>query len=406
MSGLNGKKVLLGVTGAIAAYKAADLVRRLQDAGAEIRVMMTENATRFVTPLTFQALSGHPVYTRMFESNERGMEHIDLARWADLILIAPASADFLAKLSWGHADNLLLTTCLAAGVPVCVAPAMNQQMWKSAATQENIARLRQRPVHIFGPGEGSQACGETGAGRMLEPLELVARCEKLFTPGVLAGKTVLITAGPTREAIDPVRFISNHSSGKMGYALAQAAIDAGANVILVSGPVSGLTVPAKARVVRVTTAQDMRDAVMGNIHGAHIFIAAAAVSDYRPKVVNEEKIKKTEQEMQVELIRNPDILTDVAALSPRPFCVGFAAETENLEENALNKLERKAVDMIAANWVGEAALPDGIGFDSDENALHVYTRESSTLLRKANKFRIAEQLINLIVERYHETRSS
>lgn len=402
MSSLAQKQILLGVTGGIAAYKSADLVRRLQEQGADVRVVMTRSAAEFITPMTFEALSGHPVHVGMFESGTGAMEHIELARWADTILVAPASANTLARLAHGMADDLLSTIVLASEAPLSLAPAMNQQMWHHPAVQANVTTLRQRGVNIFGPASGSQACGEIGEGRMLEPQQLVEALAQSFETPYLLGKRITITAGPTREDLDPVRFISNRSSGKMGYALAQAARAAGAEITLVSGPVE-LSAPAGVNTVNVTTAAEMADAVMQTVPQCDIFIAAAAVADYRPAKQAEQKIKKNDSEMVIELVRNRDILTEVAAHQHRPFCVGFAAETENLEANALAKLQRKQLDMIAANWVGASAEAEQTGFDSDDNALHVYTRNSDTLLRKTSKNRLARQLLKLIAEKYNET---
>ena len=405
MSELTNKHILLCITGGIAAYKCPDLVRRLIENGATVRVAITSAGREFVTSKALQAVTGHPVYDDQFQSQEDGMEHISLARWADLILIAPATANCIAKLNHGIADDFVSTLCLAADCPIAVAPAMNQSMWSKVITQQNVSQLAARGVHIFGPGSGEQACGETGKGRMLEPLELVSLCSGLFMPRLLANKTVMITAGPTQESLDPVRFLSNHSSGKMGFALAKAASLAGANVILISGPVN-IPIPADVQYISTRTAVEMRDAVMSHVSLADIFIAAAAVSDYRPKSIAEEKIKKHDQTMQIELVRNPDILADVAAMQHRPFCVGFAAETENLDSNAQEKLERKDIDMIAANWVGDMAKDSDTGFDSDDNALHVFTRENETFLRKNSKTNLAKQLIKLIADRYYETNTA
>ncbi|MDH5547949.1 MAG: bifunctional phosphopantothenoylcysteine decarboxylase/phosphopantothenate--cysteine ligase CoaBC [Gammaproteobacteria bacterium] len=404
MNELTQKKVLLGITGGIAAYKTAELVRLLVKAGAQVKVVMTQGAQQFVTATTFQALSGYPVYHDHYQSPDDGMEHISLARWADVLLIAPASTDFIAKMAHGLANDLLSTLYMATrGIPVAVAPAMNNAMWAHPANQNNITLLRAQGVHIFGPGSGDQACGETGEGRMLEAEDLANATAALFSPKILQGKTVMITAGPTREAIDPVRYLSNHSSGKMGYALARAAHDMGANVVLVSGPVSPIVLPKEIQTYRVTSAQEMFDTVRSHISRVNIFIGAAAVADYRPKTVADDKIKKHDASLEIELVRNPDILAHIAAMKPRPFCVGFAAETENLDTNAQEKLVRKDLDMIAANWVGDKAAQNNTGFDSDENALHVYTRENDTLLRKSSKQRLARQLLELIAERYHET---
>jgi phosphopantothenoylcysteine decarboxylase / phosphopantothenate---cysteine ligase len=388
--------VLLGVTGGIAAYKSAELVRRLREQGAEVQVVMTEGARQFVGPLTFQALSGRPVRSDLWDASaEAAMGHIELARWADRVVIAPASADFLARLAHGHANDLLTTLCLATDAPVSVAPAMNRLMWTNAATQANVATLRSRGVTILGPAEGEQACGETGAGRMVEPVEIVATLLPRETgTGALAGRKVMITAGPTRERIDPVRFITNRSSGKMGYAVAEAARAAGAEVVIVSGPVNVAT-PAGVRRVDVETAEQMMEAVRANLPGTDIFIAAAAVSDYRPVQAAAEKIKKTSDSLMLALSRTTDILATVAAGSPRPFVVGFAAETQNVERNALAKLEGKRLDMIAANQVG-----DRLAFDCDDNALTVYWPGGKRELARAPKLEVAAGLVTLIAERF------
>ena len=385
---LSNKRILLGVSGGIAAYKSAELVRRLREAGAEVRVVMTAGAMRFITPLTLQALSGQPVRTEVFDAvAEAAMGHIELARWADAVLIAPASANTLARLAQGLADDLLSTLCLATRAPLLVAPAMNQAMWDNPATQANIATLRERGVRICGPGSGSQACGETGPGRMLEPQELAAELAKTFATGALTGLRVLITAGPTREAIDPVRYISNRSSGKMGYAVAQAAHEAGAEVVLVSGPVS-LPAPAGVRRVLVESARQMHAAVHEALDGADIYIGAAAVADYEPATVAPHKIKKCSETMTLDLVRAPDILATVAALERRPFVVGFAAETQDVEANARAKLEGKRLDMIAANRVG-----DGIAFDQDENALLLLWRGGREDLATSGKLELARRLV-------------
>jgi phosphopantothenoylcysteine decarboxylase/phosphopantothenate--cysteine ligase len=391
-------RVLLGVTGGIAAYKSAEIVRRLGERGAEVQVVMTSGARRFVTPLTFQALSGRPVRCDLWdEAAEAAMGHIELARWADRILVAPATADFIGRLAHGLADDLLTTICLATGAPLTVAPAMNRLMWANAATQANVALLRSRGVAILGPGVGEQACGETGPGRMLEPADLVEAVLAAApgaAQGALAGRKVIVTAGPTRERIDPVRFITNRSSGKMGYAVAEAARDAGAEVVLVSGPVN-LPAPPGVRRVGVETAEQMLAAVNADLPGTDIFIAAAAVSDYRPVQVSSEKIKKTSDSLLLALARTPDILATVAAGDPRPFVVGFAAETQNVERNALAKLEGKRLDMIAANQVG-----DGLAFDCDDNALTIYWPGGRRELAKAGKPRLAAQLIAVIAEQF------
>jgi len=389
-------RILLGVTGGIAAYKSAELVRRLKERGADVQVVMTAGAQHFVTPLTFQALSGRPVRSDLWdEAAEAAMGHIELARWPDRILVAPASADFLARLAHGLANDLLTTLCLATDVPLRVAPAMNRLMWANPATQANVAALRARGVEVLGPAAGEQACGETGPGRMVEPGELADLI--LAGPavaGVLRGRKVIVTAGPTRERIDPVRFITNRSSGKMGYAVAEAARDAGAEVVLVTGPVN-VPAPRGITCVNVETAEQMMGAVNAHLPGADIFIAAAAVSDYRPVQISAEKIKKTSESMVLSLTRTPDILATVAAGSPRPFVVGFAAETQNVERNALTKLESKRLDMIAANRVG-----DGLAFDCDDNALTVYWPGGRRELPRASKSRLAADLIGVIAERF------
>ncbi|XSG86184.1 MAG: bifunctional phosphopantothenoylcysteine decarboxylase/phosphopantothenate--cysteine ligase CoaBC [Methylohalobius sp. ZOD2] len=397
---LDRRRILLGVTGGIAAYKTAELVRRLRAAGAEVQVVMTEAATRFITPLTLQALSGRPVRTELWDTAaEAAMGHIELARWAERIVVAPASADFLAKLRAGRADDLLTTLCLAADAPTAVAPAMNRCMWEHPATRENVAVLKARGVQVWGPDRGSQACGETGPGRMLEAAELHRCVIEWLQPGPLSGVDLLITAGPTREAIDPVRFLSNRSSGKMGYAVARAAAEAGAKVTLVSGPCA-LEPPSKVKLVRVESASEMYTAVMDRAAGQAIFIGAAAVADYAPAVSRPEKIKKDARTMRLELVKTPDILAAVAALEKRPFTVGFAAETDHLKQHARAKLERKGLDMIAANQVG-----DGLGFEAEENRLWVLWPEGERHLPTTSKLELARQLLALIVERYEAKNS-
>ncbi len=402
MSNLGNRKILLGITGGIAAYKSAELVRLLIKAGAEVRVVMTEGAREFVQPLTYQALSGHRVYTDLFDAEaDSAMDHIELARWCDLLLVAPASADFLGKLNAGYADNLLLTLCLASKQPVAVAPAMNQQMFANRATADNLASLRARSVLVWGPDEGEQACGDVGPGRMLEPEALLQLVDDRFRPGKLDGVSLLLTAGPTREVIDPVRYISNRSSGKMGYALAQAATREGAEVTLVSGPVA-LAPPAVARFIAVETADEMFNAVMQHAAQSDIFIACAAVSDYRVDEVAAHKIKKESDTLTLKLVRNPDILATVSALeSGRPFCVGFAAETRQMEEYARDKLEQKKLDLIAANLVGG----EGSGFESEQNRLEVFWKDGRHEIERASKAEVAKQLIDLIAERYTSARS-
>ena len=328
MSSLANKHILLGVTGGIAAYKSADLIRRLQDLGAEVRVVMTAAAQEFITPLTLQALSGNPVHTTLLDPEaEAAMGHIQLARWADVVLVAPASADFMARLAQGKGDDLLTTICLATAATLALAPAMNQGMWRNTSTQENLRILQERKVRIFGPADGSQACGDIGPGRMLEPVQIAIAAASLFQPGSLAGRRVVITAGPTREAIDPVRYISNYSSGKMGYALAQAAVEASAQTILISGP-TNLPIPERATRIDVTSAQQMYDASLQQAAACDLFIGAAAVADYRPITIAANKLKKTANDrMTIGLVKNPDIIAAVAALQPKPFTVGFAAES-------------------------------------------------------------------------------
>lgn len=400
---LQDQKILLGITGGIAAYKGAELTRSLRTAGAEVRVVMTKAATAFITPLCLQALSGHPVHSDLLDpAEEAAMGHISLARWADLILIAPATADFLAKLRGGFADDLLSALCLAAQVPIAVAPAMNQAMWANPATAENVQCLRSRGFHLLGPAAGEQACGEIGLGRMLEPAELVEKIIPLLQTGNLQGLSILISAGPTREPIDPVRYLSNRSSGKMGYALAKAAQEQGASVTLVSGPVN-LTVPAGVSVSRVETAKQMYEAVLQNAVSHNIYIGTAAVADYTPASISAEKIKKSAEGLELQLSKTRDILAAVAALPEpeRPFTVGFAAETAQLESYAKAKLIQKNLDMVAANLVGQ---PTG-GFDSEENALEVYWPDGQCSFTMANKNQIAHQLLDLIADHYREKNS-
>lgn len=397
MSPLAKKRILLGVSGGIAVYKAAELVRLLRMQGADVKVVMTRSAAEFVAPLTFQALSGQPVSLELLDARaEAAMGHIDLARWADRILIAPATANFIAKLRVGVADELLPAVCLAAEAPIVLAPAMNRAMWHNSATQDNVECLRNRGITILGPMEGAQACGETGLGRMMEPADACAALAATFGGGILNGVSVLVTAGPTREAIDPVRYISNRSSGKMGYAVAAAAAGAAAEVTLVSGPVS-LSPPDVKAIVNVESAREMYQAVMEQVASQAIYIGAAAVADYRPVAAQTKKIKKEAGRSRLILEKTDDILAAVAQLDDGPFTVGFAAETDNMEEYAQRKLEVKALDMIAANWVGR---PDG-GFDHDENALAVFWPNGQRLLPMAPKRVVAMQLIELIEERFH-----
>ena len=403
MNRLTNKRILLGVTGGIAAYKSADLVRRLQDDGADVRVVMTGSAQEFITPLTLQALSNHPVHLDLLDTEtESVMGHIELARWADVVLIAPATADFMARLTGGHGDDLLTTICLAAECGVMVAPAMNQAMWAKQSTQQNTLLLKQRGIALLEPDIGLQACGETGAGRLMDVADIVTAVASLFKSTSLAGRHVVVTAGPTQEAIDPVRFISNHSSGKQGYALALAAIEAGARVTLISGP-TNVAAPERATVVNVRSADEMLEAVMSSVSDADIFIGVAAVADFRPASVETQKIKKSGGSvMTLSLVQNPDILKTVANLESRPFTVGFAAETENLMEYARTKLTAKNLDMIIANNVADTS----IGFNSDHNETTIITRiisgkttriteEHQTKMSKEN---LSRKIIELIAE--------
>jgi phosphopantothenoylcysteine decarboxylase/phosphopantothenate--cysteine ligase len=394
-SALTNLRILLGVSGGIAAYKSAELVRRLRDAGALVRVVLTENAARFVTPTTFQALSGQPVRSGLWdEAAEASMGHIELARWAQRILIAPASADLLARLAHGLADDLLTTLCLASAAPLAVAPAMNQQMWAHAATQANIAVLRARGVEFLGPAAGSQACGEFGPGRLLEADVIVAEIAALHGPKLLDGVRVLVSAGPTYEDIDPVRFIGNRSSGRMGFAVARAAAEQGARVQLVAGPVH-LPTPVGVTRSDVRSARDMRDAVMQHIPQSDIFISAAAVGDYRPAEMAAHKVKKQGKALTLTLDENPDILASIGALENKPLLVGFAAETENVETYARAKLERKRLDLIAANQVGA-----DLGFDCVDNELFLFWPGGSERLGRDDKQALARRLIARIAERY------
>ncbi|MEQ9545399.1 MAG: bifunctional phosphopantothenoylcysteine decarboxylase/phosphopantothenate--cysteine ligase CoaBC [Marinobacter sp.] len=389
------KRILLGITGGIAAYKSAELVRLLKKAGHEVRVVMTRGAEAFVTPMTFQALSGEPVRTSLLDPEaEQGMGHIELAKWADQVVIAPATADFIARLAQGMADDLLTTLCCATEAPIVVAPAMNQAMWNNHRTRRNIGLLESDPqVTLWGPDQGSQACGDTGPGRMLEPQALFERITAVCS-GPLLGKRVVITAGPTREPIDPVRYISNHSSGKMGYAIAAAARDAGAQVVLVSGPVS-IPEPAGVDVRAVVTADDMLTAAGQAVdEGCDVFIATAAVADYRPDNCASDKIKKTSEDMSLALVRNPDTLATIAARPDAPFTVGFAAETRDVEHYARDKMQRKKLNMIVAN---DVSAP-GIGFNSDDNAVTVFSRSGQRAIGPESKAGIARQLVELIAE--------
>ncbi len=398
--------ILLGITGGIAAYKTPDLVRRLRARGAEVQIVMTASAEEFVTETALQAVSGRPIRSNLWDKEaEASMSHIELARWADVVLIAPATAEIMARLASGAASDLLTTLCLATEAPLAVAPAMNHVMWDNPAVQANRQTLEDRGVRILGPAHGSQACGETGAGRMLEP-DAIAEiiCGPELAAGaaerLLKGKTVLVTAGPTCEAIDPVRYITNRSSGKMGYAMASAAAAEGAEVILISGPVS-LPPPPGVDVVQVRTAADMYSAVHDRVDAVDIFIAAAAVADYRPADAATQKIKKDAETMTIELVRTSDILASVAALDAAPFTVGFAAETENVRDYALGKLEKKRLDMIVANRVG-----DECGFDSDENTVEVYWQGGEQSFPTAVKTELAQDIVRLVAKRFEATRGA
>jgi phosphopantothenoylcysteine decarboxylase/phosphopantothenate--cysteine ligase len=394
-------RVLLGVSAGIAAYKAAELVRRLRDAGADVRVVLTEGAAQFVTPLTFQALSGNPVRTRLWdESAEAAMGHIELARWADEIIVAPATADLIARLAHGLANDLLTTICLATAAPVSIAPAMNQQMWANAATQANVATIRARGLRVLGPASGGQACGEFGAGRLLEAENIVAEIARVRGPRRFADRRILISAGPTFEDIDPVRFIGNRSSGRMGFAIAEAAVAEGARVTLVAGPVA-LATPHGVERIDVRSAREMHEAVMSRAPGEDVFISAAAVGDYRPATTAPHKLKKNgDAPLELSLVQNPDIVADVAKLAKRPFVVGFAAETEDVERHAAAKLERKGIDLIAANAVG-----GGKGFEAEDNALVLIWRGGREELVRADKRVIAERLLARVAERIGSDRA-
>ncbi|HJW06552.1 MAG TPA: bifunctional phosphopantothenoylcysteine decarboxylase/phosphopantothenate--cysteine ligase CoaBC [Rhodanobacter sp.] len=395
------RRILLGVSGGIAAYKSCELVRRLRDLGAEVRVVMTEGATRFVSPTTFQALSGQPVRISLWDAQaEAAMGHIELARWAERILVAPASADLLARLAHGLADDLLTTLCLASAAPLYLAPAMNQQMWAHPAVQENLATLRRHGAHMLGPAAGDQACGDVGSGRMLEPHELRDALAASFGEPLLAGLRVLVSAGPTYEDIDPVRFIGNRSSGKMGFAVAAAAAQAGAEVSLVAGPVSLATPPGVARRIDVRSAAQMHAAVLAAAAAADIYIGAAAVGDYRPQEVAAQKLKKRDgDELVLRLAENPDILASLSAQTAHPFLVGFAAETHDVASYAQGKLRHKGLDMIAANQVG-----GGLGFEATDNALTLYWADGAVELPRAEKSELARQLVVRVAERYRATR--
>ncbi|MCH9694229.1 MAG: bifunctional phosphopantothenoylcysteine decarboxylase/phosphopantothenate--cysteine ligase CoaBC [Gammaproteobacteria bacterium] len=396
--------IVLGISGGIAAYKAPDLVRRLREHGAEVQIVMTSSAEEFVTETALQAVSGRPIRSNLWDKDaEAAMSHIELARWADVVLIAPATAEVMARIVSGGAPDLLTTICLASEAPLVLAPAMNHVMWSNPATQSNRAVLEERGVHILGPGIGSQACGETGAGRMLEPNAIAAAVASLAggkLEGAMKGRKVVITAGPTREPIDPVRYITNRSSGKMGYAIAQAAAVQGAEVVVISGPVN-IAVPAGVEVQAVQTAEEMHEATLAAVADADIFIAAAAVADYRPAQVAGQKIKKNNEQMSIELVRCPDILATVAALDVAPFTVGFAAETEKVTDYARGKLEKKRLDMIVANRVGSDC-----GFDSDDNAATVLWNDGEKRFPTTSKTDLARDIIELVAQRFYAVRGS
>ena len=392
MGSLTNKHVIVGISGGIAAYKSAEIVRRLQDHGAEVRVVMTASATEFVRPLTLQALSGHPVHTDLLnEEAEAAMGHIELARWADLLIIAPATANFISTMVHGGADNLLGAVLLATSAKVVVAPAMNQAMWSHPATTENIKTLKSRDVVILDPDAGPQACGDVGPGRLQQPEKLVDQLLDIFECGLLAGKNVVLTAGPTQEKIDPVRYISNHSSGKMGYALASSLIEAGAKVTLISGPVS-LECPKRCQLISVVSADDMLQAALAAAKDADIFISAAAVADYRVVEIADQKIKKQDQHISLELQKNTDIVATVASTYKQLYVVGFAAETENIESFAKDKLQRKQLDAIVVNDVSRA----DIGFNADDNEVSWIDKHSCKALGKKSKTQLARDLVALI----------
>jgi len=392
--------IVLGITGGIAAYKTPELVRQLKSQGADVQIVMTSSAEEFVTATALQAVSGLPIRSNLWDKEaEASMSHIELARWADVVLIAPATAEIMARLAGGAAPDLLTTLCLATEAPIAIAPAMNHVMWSNPAVQANRATLADRGFAVIGPDHGSQACGETGSGRMTEPEEIAAIVTApgfrgTAGEGLLAGKTVLVTAGPTREPIDPVRYITNRSSGKMGYAMASAAAAQGATTILISGPVA-LDAPRGVEIHRIETAEEMFAATHANIEGVDVFIAAAAVADYRPAALSKQKIKKKDEAMQIDLLRSKDILASVAALKAAPFTVGFAAETEKLREHALAKLKNKKLNMIIANLVGRDR-----GFDHDENTVCVYTPDGHQAFPMTNKAELARDLMTVIAERY------
>lgn len=402
MQRLRNKRIVLGVTGGIAAYKSAELIRALTKLGADVRVVMTKAACEFITPLTLQALSHNPVHLDLLDTRaEAAMGHIELAKWADVVIVAPATADFIARLAGGQADDLLTTLCLATSAPICLAPAMNQGMWRDVTTQENVEKLKEKGLKMFGPADGSQACGDVGPGRMIDP-ELIARhASEMFVHDIFSGINVLITAGPTREDIDPVRFISNHSSGKMAFALAEAAMEAGASVTLVSGPVA-LETPDRVKRINVISAVEMNQVVQGHIREVDVFIGCAAVCDYRPVEILKDKIKKDpdnpEETLELKLVRNPDIVAGVAALDDKPFVIGFAAETSDVLDNAANKLSHKNLDMIVANDVSDTS----IGFASDTNEVTVLAEGFEEKLPKASKRVLSRKLLNIASRQYRK----
>lgn len=400
MMGLSGKKIVLGISGGIAAYKTPELVRRLRERGAQVRVVMTDASKAFITPLSLQAVSGYPVSDSLLDpAAEAAMGHIELGKWADLIIIAPATADVIARIAAGMANDLITTVCLATPAPVAIVPAMNQQMYRAAATQHNLSVLHSRQLMVWGPDSGSQACGDTGPGRMLDPMAIVDQAEQHFAVAHdLRHLNIMITAGPTREPLDPVRYISNHSSGKMGYAIAEAAARRGANVTLISGPVT-LNTPPQVQRVDVTTALEMEAAVQKQIQQQHIFIGCAAVADYRTATVSSQKIKKQADELIIKMVKNPDIVAGVAALkNHRPYVVGFAAETNNVEEYAQQKRVRKNLDLICANDISHSDR----GFNSENNALHLFWQEGEKALALEHKSLLSQHLLNEIIARYNE----
>lgn len=402
MQRLRNKRIVLGVTGGIAAYKSAELIRSLSKLGADVRVVMTKAACEFITPLTLQALSHNPVHLDLLDTRaEAAMGHIELAKWADIVIVAPATADFIARFAGGQADDLLTTLCLATSAPICLAPAMNQGMWRDTITQENVDKLVEKGIKMFGPADGSQACGDIGPGRMIDPELIAQHAAEMFVHDIFSGLNVMVTAGPTREDIDPVRFISNHSSGKMAYALAEAAMEAGASVTLVSGPVN-LEKPDRVNRIDVTSALEMHEAVQNNIDSVDIFIGCAAVCDYRPVQILKDKIKKDpdnpEEILELKLVRNPDIVASVAARDDAPFVIGFAAETSNVVEYATKKLRNKKLDMIVANDVSDKT----IGFSSDTNEVIVLAEGLQEKLPKASKKVLSRKILNIASRNYRK----